>query len=419
MTIVHFSTELTGGAGMFVRHVHEAMLGMGMDSVVCTREKNDLPGIRTVRPMSRIWATGRARGIGLMESLGIIRRPYALFGMEPTPVVLKEIQHALADKTPRVMIFYWLSYFISFETIRQLQQAFTHASVVLVCLDEALLTGACHYSYGCTGATTGCHTCPGTTSRLLQQRISSQFQTKQHALSNINALLVYPTSTLQQQGSQSLLAQNIRHTVLPLGAISQHEFNIVQQVRKMGVNQSALATKRLLVRSSSEYRKGCDLFITALQLLQSRRTTLREDLEVISIGDSTLADASINRWVNHSHKGYVDRAELLTTYQQTDALIVTSREDAGPVMINECVALGIFVISTPIGVAPDLLNNIHIGLIANDISAMALAQAMETWLSQTPAKKSLHEGSDYPDQLTFEGYTRRLLAAATKATDAA
>ncbi len=416
MTIVHFATELTGGAGMFVRHVHEAMLAQGMSSLALTRELTDAPQTQRIRPMSRFWATARARGLGLLERQGIIHKPYALFGMEPAPLRVEDVIQALNGRQPTLLVFYWLSYFVSFGTIRELQVVMGNVPVAFVCLDEGLLTGACHYTYGCEGLTQGCRDCPGTSSNFLQRRIARTFQDRLHAMAQIDAFIAYPTHALARLGQRSLLTRRVRSAVLPLGAVTEQEWRRVQQWRRQA-HERALAAptaRRLLVRSSTEHRKGSDLFAQALSLLSARRAGLAQALEVVSIGDDALTTAGISRWVMHTHKGYVNRAGLIELYGQVDALAMTSREDAGPVMINECVALGVFVLATPIGVAPDLLVDDAIGLVARDLTPAALADVLDAWLARA------HPSPDDPagvaasvGPLTFEGYAQQLLSLAT------
>ena len=72
MMIVHITTELSGGAGGFARNVHEAMQGIGLPFLVLTREHDDLDGVVTLRPISRILGSLRARCLTILDKLGIL-----------------------------------------------------------------------------------------------------------------------------------------------------------------------------------------------------------------------------------------------------------------------------------------------------------------------------------------------------------
>ncbi len=415
MSIVHFATELSGGAGSFVRHLHIAMQNLGLPSLVLTRERNDLRGCITIKPITRVAESLRARWLTIIGKLGVIDNSYAMFGIERSPVGLSDIQHALGSRTPTAFIFYWISYFVNFETILQLRQAYPKIPFVFVCTDEAFLTGGCHYSYGCLGYQDACNNCPATSLTRFKKRIELGFFQRQAFVADINPIVIYPTTNMQQMGKKSSVLKNTRSSVIPLGAISNRELSLAMDHlnRKLSGSKDKKEQVTLLVRSSSEYRKGCDLFVSAIQVMSEKIPDLRARLEVISIGDETLMNSQISKYVNHVDMGYVNREKLISIYQNVDVLIVTSREDAGPLMINECVAMGIFVISTPIGVANDLITEKQNGLITRDVSSDAISDALIAFLDNYKMTRSemghVSKLQMRRSSLTFEGYIESVI----------
>lgn len=415
MTVVHFATELSGGAGSFVRHLHIAMQDLGLSSLVFTRERSDLRGVVTIKHITRIAGSLRARWLTTLGKLGLINSSYAMFGIEKSPVGLSDIQHAIGSQTPTAFIFYWISYFVNFETIFQLRQAYPKTPFVFVCTDEAFLTGGCHYSYGCLGYQKSCSNCPATSLTRLKNRIEQGFLQRQALISTINPIVIYPSTNIQQMGKKSAVFKKIRSEVIPLGAISNKELRLATNPshREHLYQKNKKEKITLLIRSSSEYRKGCDLFASALQTTTEKMPDLRTRLKVISIGDEALMHAQIDKYVEHIAMGYVKREELMSIYHEVDAFIVTSREDGGPLMINECVALGIFVISTPIGVANDLIIEKKNGLITPNISSEAISDCLITLLSDY--KTTCIDRIDVPasqmhrSALTFEGYIQTMM----------
>lgn len=415
MSVVHLATEVSGGAGDFVRNVHLAMNRLGLPSLLLSRERKEVDGLVTLKPMPRLVASLRARGLTTLGRIGVLNPTYAIFGIETAPVSLDDIQHAIGPRAPSAFVFYWISGFVSFDTMLELKRAFPAVPFVLICLDEAFLTGACHYSFGCTGYQTTCAKCPATTSRLLQSRIERFFRRRQEAIREIDPIVIYPTSTMRKMGERSSALRTVRSYVIPLGAIATSEWR-----KAVGIRASHQTGKRghptkatLLVRSSSEYRKGCDLFVSALRILSQLHPDLRSRIEVISIGDATLTSARVDQYVDHNAMGYVNREGLISLYSRIDALLVTSREDAGPLMINECVALGVFVISTPIGVAGDLIVSARVGRITRDVSDEAIADSlgdfMERFSSQDIGGEQAPAASERLSALTFEGYIESLM----------
>ena len=415
MSVIHFATELSGGAGSFVRNIHIAMQDLGLPSLLLTRERNDLRDSVTIKPITRVAGSLRARWLAALGKLGLINSSYAIFGIEKSPVDLSDIQYAIEPRAPTAFIFYWISYFVDFETILQLRQAYPKTPFVFVCTDEAFLTGGCHYSYGCLGYQQSCNNCPATSLTHLQNRIAQGFLHRQALISAINPIVIYPTTNIQQMGKKSAVFKNIRSEVIPLGAISNRELSLATNSIYRAHSDRNDKNKKLtlLIRSSSEYRKGCDLFVSALKAMSEQIPDLRTRLQVISIGDEALMHAQIDKYVEHIAKGYVKREELMSIYHNVDAFIVTSREDGGPLMINECVALGIFVISTPIGVAKDLIIEKQNGLITRNISSEAISESLTSFLLDY--KTICLEITDAPtssmrkSSLTFEGYIQAMM----------
>lgn len=410
MTIVHFATELSGGAGDFAKNVHLTMHGMGHPSLMLTRDRHvSTPATASLKPMSRVEATSRARWLTLLRALGLVDTSYAMFGVERAPVKVADVHDALQRRTPTAFVFYWISYFIDFEAIYGLRQMFPQVPIALVCLDEALLTGGCHYSHGCLGYQASCSNCPATGMKSMQRRIEQGLAKRQAVMKAIDPIVFYPTTNMLRMGGMSAAMKHARSVVMPLGAIFEMERAVVPAEARAG-------TLKLLIRSSGEHRKGCDLFASAIGILGSLVPDLRARMQVISIGDGTLSQAGIDRHVDHVDRGYVTRDELMALYRDLDVLMVSSREDAGPLMINECVALGIFVIATPIGVAGDLIVEGRNGLLTKEISVEAMANAMMAMLQRPEmvrsAKDALGERQDLQARsaaLTFEGYVRAMM----------
>lgn len=408
MTVVHFATELSGGAGGFVKSVHLAMQGQSLPSVVLTRERSSLQGVVTLKPSTRLARSLQARTWTMLGKLGLIRDAYALFGVQTCPVAAEDIRAAIGAYPPSAFIFYWISRFIDFETMLQLRRTYPDVPIVLVCTDEAFLTGGCHYSHGCERYQGSCGECPATPVKALQNRIEQEVVRRQKLVAEIDPIVVYPTTNMREMGARSSVLRSARAGVIPLGAFSCRELELAKLRREERARSRKDRDKlTLLVRSSTEFRKGSDLLVAAVEMASRKRPELRARVRVISIGDDALTAAQLGKHVEHASLGYVTREELIRTYCQADAFVCTSRVDAGPLMINECVALGIYVISTPVGVARDLIVSPEHGLITHDISADALCAPLLQYvdhhdsgvaLSRTPAGA--------PASLTFENYIR-------------
>lgn len=401
---------MSGGAGLFVRSLHLNMLKLGIPSLLVTRESVDVKSVVVVNPLSRVQKTLRARRLAIFGKLGLIDRRYATFGIEGVATTPGEIQSALGAVAPKAFIFYWVSGFVSFECMFKLRQAYPGLPFLFVCLDDGFLGGGCHYSWGCNGYEDLCHNCPSTILSHRKRRIERELCRRANLIHAIDPMVLYPTTTMQRMGEKSAVLKSLRSTVLPLGAVSNEELQSGVLAANRRASGAGMATRRLtlLVRSSSEYRKGCDLFIAAVRALGMRLPNLRERLKVFSVGDATLKNSGIESYLDHEFMGMVQRSELMAIYEHVDALIVTSREDAGPLMINECIALGKFAISTSVGVATDLIEEGQNGFIVRDFTSEAVEDALLMFLERCPSGRptTLRGPSSEVDgnRLTFEGY---------------
>ena len=91
---------------------------------------------------------------------------------------------------------------------------------------------------------------------------------------------------------------------------------------------------------------------------------------------------------------------------------MTSSEDSGPLMINECIALGTFVISTPVGISKDLITESN-GIVMKGISDLDIVNSIVILFGYNENKDFLHlrenSKNDISESLTFEGYINKLL----------
>ena len=408
MSVVHFTTEVSGGAGGVVINTHQAMLSMGIKSTIISRESAVINELKVVKPLTKSRQKLRALKTILSNYFNLIDPMYALFGTENSPVRLQDIERILYDCKPTTLVFYWTSYFIDLELILKLKHLYPEVKVVFVCMDEAFMTGGCHYSSGCEGYQVSCAYCPATRLPNLKLKIKRNLELKIGLLTLIKPIIIYPSGHLEKMGSVSSAFKRHKGHLIPLGAMYRQE---LIDIHRLVSKQSLLPSSnriRLLVRSSSEPRKGCDLFLSALSIIKSKLPNIRELLEVFSIGDDYISQSNISEILDYQDLGIVDRKTLLSLYTKTDVLVVSSREDSGPLMINECVAVGVFVITTPIGVASDLIISNSIGTITKAVSPTAIAESLLRFVIDEKKTRAL-PSAEKTDFLTFEGFSSALV----------
>jgi glycosyltransferase involved in cell wall biosynthesis len=376
-----------------------------------SRTPDDFRNLFVVKPFNRLETKARVIRNYIFSKFGFIDSKYALFGVETSPVTSSHLEAILNKSDITAFIFYWTSYFVDFDTIYTLKQKFPSAQFLFVLVDEAFLTGGCHYTYGCNQYQDSCGRCPATSLTQLRNRIQANLASKIGKIHAIDPLVIYPSTLLSEMGEKSAVFANARSSVLPFGALSRLELEANRtRLSEIGDQQKPKTEKiKILVRSSTEYRKGCDLFLSAIRMLHAEIPNLRRKLEIISVGDDAISQSDMSLYIDHTDLGIVSRSVLLSVYGEVDALLISSREDSGPLMLNESVAMGVFVISTPVGVARDLITSERVGTITSEISDKAIKLAILGFLSKgrLDGARKVHDGMD---KLTFEGFSDSLLA---------
>ena len=109
--------------------------------------------------------------------------------------------------------------------------------------------------------------------------------------------------------------------------------------------------------------KGPDIFADVLENLSSSGVPILAFLSGPSRGylKHRLAKAGIP-FIHSYPKTHKD---LVSCYHALDAYLITSREEGGPLGLLESMASGVPVVSTRVGMAPDLITNGRTGFLAN------------------------------------------------------
>jgi glycosyltransferase involved in cell wall biosynthesis len=121
--------------------------------------------------------------------------------------------------------------------------------------------------------------------------------------------------------------------------------------------------------------KGPDLFLSAIE-------RLAKDLPVfVLLGGPArgYVRSGLDRLgIRHAYHYAPDRDELAKLYHALDLYLVTSREEGGPMALMESMASGVPVVSTRVGMAPDLIEDgVSGALVEVEDTAALVARARE------------------------------------------
>ena len=404
MKIVHLTTHIKGGAGNFAENVFKAGLKIN-------NHQNYLFSVDSLKLnfFFRLYSSLLNRVYDkiyfLASSLKILKYHHFFFGLYPSAIFKGKIKKKLINVD--VFFVYWISKFLDNQDLIYLKKMNPKAKFIFLSTDEAHFTGGCHYTFDCKEYKNLCTNCPGVNLLFLQKKIHEEFNSKIKLHEKLNSLFVLPSSTLKKDFKNSFIINNYKNKVIPFGAYFEDELNSFLHNRKNYLSNSN-NTFNILVRSSSEPRKGCQLFINSMKHLLASNFMRLDSFQLNIIGDNYLLDNGISKMINTKFHGIVKRNRLLELYAESDVFIVTSEEDSGPIMINECSGLGVYILSTDVGVAYDLINDDN-GKIY-DRNSGSLAESIKSLnIKNIRNFSKSHLESDDFNNLTFEKFYWKII----------
>lgn len=150
----------------------------------------------------------------------------------------------------------------------------------------------------------------------------------------------------------------------------------------------------LLYVGHFEHHKGIDLLISTVEKLPA---TYKNRLKVVMAGGTNTMLAAIKPDYNSAvfHPlGFLQNAALQEWYQQSDAMILPSRQDTWGLVINEAVQNNCPVlISTHAGAAGELIRNQETGLVFDPLDEAAFLQALTFAMDHPLELKQLAENA--------------------------
>lgn len=132
--------------------------------------------------------------------------------------------------------------------------------------------------------------------------------------------------------------------------------------------------------------KGPDIFIKAVRLLSEKikiyclltgpaRGYIKKNLSISGIP--------------YTYRFVEDYSEMADFYNCLDLYLVTSREEGGPEAIMESMATGVPLVSTCVGMAPDLIRNKENGLLVGVDDIEGLAKSAKAIIGNNDLRSSL------------------------------
>ncbi len=370
MTVLHLVAISWGGSYDYTHNIHRNLVSAGYHSYIA------IAGRRIIAPDEKEIKIHQTQ-IPLAER--IKRRIHNLFINKVKPFLdskytgtnfaeritqfnAKDLVHALPEK-PNYIFVHWVSGYANAKYVSDLQYL-TGAKVFYFMIDEAILSGACHYPWDCLGYQSGCKDCKMTNSLLLKHFIRQNFLFKKKYLVK-EKNVIYPTTFDLLRLKKSPLWEDAT-TYRLLEAIDETLFSPLDDNRQLRKQFNIPDGKKVVFFGCSyldEIRKGMKTLITSLSMIE------RKDVVFLAAGKNILPDMGLDI----IFAGHLDMKALAQAYQVADVFVCPSLEDSGPQMINMGIMSCTPVVACEMGVALDIVQTGVTGYRAkyNDAEDMA------------------------------------------------
>lgn len=354
MKVVYITYEDSGGAGDAIYLNHQLLLASNIDSKMLVKQKSRSDDSIIKFPRN-IFSSILNRFLSKISSFLLIKQYlfYDVFNVKPKSIV-NWLNKNISNDTD-VIILGWISTFVNVSDIIDIQKR-TNALVYIHAVDMALLTGGCHYSYGCENYTKECFICPAATNFIGQQEIKNRFLNDSIAIDLMGVKVFAPVEYVLNQAKKSS-KPFYDYSLINI----PHDFDIFHFIPKKSKEKIVF----MGAYNPLDHRKGYLTFSNAISLLNHRLLNEKKTITIL-VPESKDCSNLVHTNVKLQTYDFANNSKSLANlYQQSDVFVSTSIDDTGPAMIIEALLCGIPVISTNTGLAQELIGkNTIFGKIA-------------------------------------------------------
>ena len=281
------------------------------------------------------------------------------------------------------------------------------APVVWTLHDMWSFTGRCAFNYGCDKYLVLCDdSCPTPYEYppLNPLLISKSWNIRHDVINQLPGMVVVTPSRWLADRAKNGLWSNHLIKVIPYGI----PIEIYKPIDKnkardlLGINHKDLAIL-IVVHNMKDRRKGIDLIIRALKMIEIRPVTL------IMVGSNPIVEKIDG--VSSYNLGYLtNEYQKVTAYTAADIFVHPALADNLPNTLLESLACGTPVIGFNVGGVPEVVRPSQTGWLAGELSSQALASTMEVALNEINHGLDLRSScrsiaeNEYSDHLQGERY---------------
>lgn len=380
--ILNLSSIDYSGAGTFTKNFNDMLISAGYESYLVVKDKKtqypfaiQYPNFKLDNILKKIiskFAKWKRRKIEY-EYDYYYYNVFEKYSKISTKTIL-----SLIPNKPDVIFIHWVTDFINAKIVSELQ-LLTEAKIYWLMVDNAPLTGGCHYPWNCKGYENDCSSCPAIITDKYKTIALENLRFKKKYLPNSLRLLVFSENDFQR-ANKSAIFKTKAIIKMPGYFIDEDKFCPGNKDDAKAYFELKKGQIILFFGATSliERRKGMTFLLEALKSLDSL------DLDFILL----VAGSITNEFTYSRMKmlGNLNEDELIKAYQASDVFVCPTLEDSGPTMINQAMMCGLPVVSFPIGIGADLVKTYETGYLATQINPDNLANGIRYMLKLNNAE---------------------------------
>lgn len=391
MQIVHFNTQLTGGAAIAARRLHDSLAEYSVDSVFCFRQGN--PPDPTYIPFygSRGFSPSQINKLFFRKMNGLFSQFVSWRGVKGYDIfTYPSLLHGMKNlnflsTVPEILHFHWVAHLIDFPSFFQALPE--SIPIVWTLHDMNPFTGGCHYSWGCDRFQITCHNCPQLVRPSDMDLSRKGFDIKLESLRNMNLHVVANSYWQENQARSSTIFKHARsiqtiHCGLDIDVFSPDDK--IRSKKLLGIDPD-----KIVIAFGADSilwpRKGMKELQEALRLLQA------DNLCLLLFGEGAL-DERKNNFPTINTGPIQSEARLRTVYSAADIFVIPSLYEAFGLTALEAMACGTPVVGFDTGGIPDVVKHVETGLLVRVGDHIDLAEKLQHLIDNTDER--LHMGTN-------------------------
>ena len=365
LNILNLATTNTGGAGFASTYFNKILIKAGHHSVLVVKEstiknKNVIVLInpllkllkRVILKLKReVKKILKIKEIDLFDEKYCFHNVYESKQFYSAKKILKKVPF-----TPNIIIIHWASNFLNTKTINELSEL-TNAKIFWLLMDNAPLTGGCHYPWNCNGYQNECNNCPAINAPGKKHIAKDNlFLKKENLPANIEIITCTEFDYSRAKKASIFDKHKIHKILFPIDENIFIPGNIAESKHYFGISD-LVKVIFFGVMNIEDERKGTIYFINAIKNLQN---------EIVSEGKSLnefvilIAGKGKSEYFNEINipiifTGFLENKSFIKAYQAADVFVSSSIEDSGPLMISQSIMCGTPVVAFEMGLAIDLV----------------------------------------------------------------